>query len=73
MAARYRKFRLARREFLGLGLIALAGCTSPLIRGQSPEVEDVTADEENSVTLVGDYCGAWGLDLKKLQDAYDGK
>jgi flagellar basal body P-ring protein FlgI len=61
------RFHFARREFLGLGLVALAGCTSPLIRGQSPEVEDVTADRENSVALVGDYCGAWGLDLKKLQ------
>lgn len=56
-----------RRAFLGsLGLAALAGCTSPLIRGQSPEVEDVTADQENAVPLVGDYCGAWGLDLKRL-------
>lgn len=57
-----------RRAFLGsLGLAALAGCTSPLIRGQSPEVEDVTADQENSVPLVGDYCGPWGLYPKKLQ------
>lgn len=57
-----------RRAFLGsLGLAALAGCTSPLIRGQSPEVEDVTADQENSVPLVGDYCGPWGLDFKRLQ------
>jgi hypothetical protein len=61
------RFHYARREFLGLGLVALAGCTSPLIRGQSPEAEDVTADQENAVKLVGDYCGAWGLDLKRLQ------
>jgi flagellar basal body P-ring protein FlgI len=50
-----------------MGLVALSGCTSPLIRGQSPEVEDVTADQDNAVSLVGDYCGAWGLNLKKLQ------
>jgi flagellar basal body P-ring protein FlgI len=58
---------LVRREFLGLGLAALAGCTSPLIRGQSPEVEDLAADEQNSVLLVGDYCGAAGLNYKKLE------
>lgn len=61
------RFTFARREFLGLGLVALAGCTAPAIRGQSPELEDITADEENAVKLVGDYCGGWGLNLKKLQ------
>jgi flagellar basal body P-ring protein FlgI len=59
---------MARRAFLGsLGLAALAGCTSPLIRNQSPEVEDITATTENSVALVGDYMAPWGLELKKLQ------
>jgi flagellar basal body P-ring protein FlgI len=50
-----------------VGLAALSGCTSPLIRAQSPEVEDLTADQENAVALVGDYMGSWGLEPKWLQ------
>jgi flagellar basal body P-ring protein FlgI len=52
---------------LSLGLLSLAGCTSPLIRAQSPEVQDVTAEESGGITLVGDYCGAWGLNDKHIK------
>jgi flagellar basal body P-ring protein FlgI len=60
---------LSRRGFLGLGMVAFAGCTSPLIRGQSPaEVQDLAADEvQQGVLLVGDYCGGTGLEYKKLE------
>jgi flagellar basal body P-ring protein FlgI len=56
----------ARREFLGLGLVALAGCTSPMIRGQSPEAQDLTGEETQGLLLVGDYCGGWGLNFKRM-------
>lgn len=66
-AHRRSDWKLARRQFLGLGLAALAGCTSPFIRDQSPEVEDIAADPDNGTLLVGDYCGGWGLNHKRLE------
>ncbi len=63
-----RSFFLPRREFLGLSLLACVGCTSPLIRGQSPELEDLdVVAEKEGVLLVGDYCGSWGVNYHRLE------
>ncbi|MDX1946882.1 MAG: flagellar basal body P-ring protein FlgI [Pirellulaceae bacterium] len=59
---------LARREFLALGcaagLATLAGCTTPLMRGQSPDVE---VTDEKRLELIGDYTRPWGLNWVKLE------
>lgn len=60
-------FRTSRRMFLALGASVFVGCTSPLIRGQSPELTDSTLEEEKKIDLVGDLCGAYGLNFKELQ------
>jgi flagellar basal body P-ring protein FlgI len=57
----------ARREFLGLGLVALTGCTSPFIRDQGPDKLDLAVEEPEGLILVGDYCGGVGLNYKRLQ------
>jgi hypothetical protein len=58
-----------RRQFLTAGLAggvaALSGCTTPLMRGQSPEV-DVPSDE-NQLEMVGDYTRPYGLKWLRLE------
>ncbi|MFN0018781.1 MAG: HEAT repeat domain-containing protein [Pirellulaceae bacterium] len=64
---------LDRRLFLGLGLgslAAMAGCKSPLMRGQTPEQEDLKAegvDEKEKRDLVGSYTRPFGLNKVKLE------
>ncbi len=62
-----------RRLFLGLGLgglAAMAGCKSPLLRGQTPEQEELKeegADEKEKRDLVGSYTRPFGLNKVKLE------
>ena len=61
---------LDRRAFLtlGLGLAACAGCASPLTRGQTPEQDDLSEDEEKEkLDLVGSYTRPFGLNKVKLE------
>ncbi|HZL87306.1 MAG TPA: flagellar basal body P-ring protein FlgI [Pirellulaceae bacterium] len=62
---------LSRRAFLGLGLglAACSGCASQLMRGQTPEAEELVADdkEKREVELVGDYARPWGLHFTELE------
>jgi flagellar basal body P-ring protein FlgI len=59
----------SRREFFALslsaGLVSLAGCTAPLLRGQTPEIEP--AAEEDRLELIGDYTRPFGLNWIKLE------
>jgi hypothetical protein len=61
---------LDRRSFLsGLAAVAgstvaLAGCRTPLTRGQTPEAE---TQAEQGPELVGDYTRPWGLNWIKLE------
>jgi Flagellar P-ring protein/HEAT repeats len=62
-----------RRVFLGLGLgslAALAGCKSPLTRGQTPEQDDLKSEgeeEKEKRDLVGSYTRPFGLNKVKLE------
>src|SRR5689334_11193504 len=62
-----------RRVFLGLGLgsfVALAGCKSPLTRGQTPEQDELKTegeDEKEKRDLVGSYTRPFGLNAIKLE------
>ena len=62
-----------RRIFLGLGLgslAALAGCKSPLTRGQTPEQDELKAegeDEKEKRDVVGSYTRPFGLNTVKLE------
>jgi flagellar basal body P-ring protein FlgI len=57
---------LDRRQFLAAGvaggLSAIAGCSTPLTRGQSPEPEAETGPE-----LVGDSTRPWGLNWVRIE------
>ena len=53
-----------RREFLVLGTAACLGCTSPIVRQQSPETEPAI---EADVTLVSNYTQPFGLNPIKLE------
>jgi len=64
--ARWTRLRLHRRSLLsmglGLGCFWFSGCTNPLIRGQSPEVDELVLEEaENNVRLIKDYANSYGL------------
>ncbi len=53
-----------------VGLLLLAGCNSPLIRSQSPEVEDleeVASEEERSTQFIGDVAVAAGMNFLTVQ------
>jgi hypothetical protein len=62
-----------RRRFLQLLLAAagglhLTGCTSRLLRGQSPDPEDYFDEElEKRVKLVGDITSTWGFHYQKVE------
>lgn len=62
-----------RRLFLGLGMGSLAlaaGCQSPLMRGQTPEQDDLKAEgeeEKEKRDLVGSYTRPFGLNKVKLE------
>ncbi|MCI0360515.1 MAG: hypothetical protein L0211_18715, partial [Planctomycetaceae bacterium] len=60
---------LDRRQFLVAGLAggaaALAGCATPLMRGQTPE-EDAPADVK-TIELVGDLTRPIGLNWLKIE------
>lgn len=55
--------RVARRQFLALGLASLSGCASSLIRGQNPDTEELlpTFEEESSTRLIGGVANAWNM------------
>lgn len=58
---------LGRRQFVAFGLTALSGCASSLIRGQTPDPEDLLTEEdpEAATKLIEDVASTWGLtDLK---------
>lgn len=61
-----------RRSLLGIGLSAAAGwavlpgCATPMFRGQSPD-EELPAEEQKKLELVGDYTRPWGLNYVKLE------
>ena len=62
----------SRRAFLGLGIGLAAccgGCASQLTRGQTPEDDDLVADdpEKRGVELVGDFARPWGLHFTELE------
>jgi hypothetical protein len=60
--------RVTRRNFLALlGMSSLAGCASPLMRGQSPEDDLPTEEPEKKLEMVGDYTSPWGLNWVKLE------
>lgn len=62
--------RWNRREALGmgLGLSLLSGCSSPLIRGQSPDVDELVDDEvEDRVRLVRDMANSYGMFGLKIE------
>jgi flagellar basal body P-ring protein FlgI len=65
------RLRLSRRAFLGLGmgLAACSGCASQLMRGQTPEPEELVSDdkEKREVELVGDFAHPWGLHFTELE------
>lgn len=56
-----RSLLLSRRHLLCLSVATLVGCTSPVVRTQSPESEEF-AELEGQIRLVGDYTAYWGLD-----------
>lgn len=61
-----------RRVFLGLGLgslAALAGCQSPLMRGQTPEQDELKTEgeEREKRDMVGSYTRPFGLNKVKLE------
>lgn len=63
---------LSRRAFLGLGMglaAACGGCASPLMRGQTPDEDDLVSEdkERREVELVGDYARPWGLHFTELE------
>ncbi len=64
---------MGRRVFLGLGLgslAALAGCKSPLMRGQTPEQDELKTageDEKEKRDVVGSYTRPFGLNKVKLE------
>ena len=61
---------LDRRSFLASlagmagGTLAISGCATPLMRGQTPEPE---AQAEQGPERVGDYTRPWGLNWVKLE------
>ncbi len=60
--------QLGRRQVLALGLALLGGCASPLIRSQSPEIDELLGDgEAQGVPLVGQLAGAQGLNYMKVE------
>lgn len=61
--------RISRRQALAAlgGLVACGGCSTPLMRGQSPEAEEIVVVEEKKTELVGDLAGAWGTNWVKLE------
>ncbi len=61
--------RLTRRSFLALlGSASLSGCAAPLMRGQSPEPEVTSPEEEEKrLETVGRYTRPWGLNWVKLE------
>lgn len=66
---------LPRRLFLAQGLaalgvssLAIAGCATPLFRGQSPEDEaPLPTDDEDRLELVGDFTRPVGLNWHKVE------
>jgi flagellar basal body P-ring protein FlgI len=59
--------QVSRRGLLAAGLTLLGGCSTPLMRGQTPEPEDLVKEEEKKTELVGDYAGSWGMTYTKLE------
>lgn len=60
------ELRVHRRTVLGLGMGAgwlwLSGCSNPLIRGQSPDIDELELEEvEQRVRLIKDYANSYGL------------
>jgi flagellar basal body P-ring protein FlgI len=64
----HRTVSLDRRQFLAAGLAgglsAIAGCSTPLMRGQTPEPE---AEAQEGPDLVGDFTRPWGLNWVRLE------
>lgn len=60
---------LMRREFLALGLTTLCGCTGSLIRGQSPEIDELVEEPEidDGPDTVGDVTRPWGTRGQKVE------
>lgn len=67
--------RVTRRNFLALlgsaslsGLSAgMSGCATPLMRGQSPDVEVPAEELKKKLETVGRYTIPWGLNWVKLE------
>jgi flagellar basal body P-ring protein FlgI len=57
----------ARLAWLSLCAIMI-GCAGPAIRSQSPEIETLTA-LENDTKLIGDYAAPWGLNAQRIERA----
>src|SRR3979409_312334 len=55
-----------RRLILALALSGVCGCASPLLRGQTPEVEAAAANEKKT-EMVGDFARPVGLGWLKLE------
>jgi hypothetical protein len=48
--------------------LSAAGCSSPLIRGQSPEPEKYFEEEvEKRLRLIGDMTATWGFNYQKVE------
>lgn len=60
---------VGRRQFVALGLVSLSGCASSLIRGQTPEPEELLNEEppEDTTRLVEDVANTWGLGDMKIE------
>ncbi len=58
--------RLSRRSILALGAALLGGCSTPLMRGQTPDIETAIEEEIRNPT-VGDFAGAWGMNYVALE------
>src|SRR5678816_2539330 len=65
--------RMDRRVFLGMGLgglAVLAGCKSPLTRGQTPEADELKVEGEEGKDkrdLVGSYTRPFGLNKVNIE------
>jgi len=58
--------RCSRRTWFAFSLATLVGCTSPIIRTQSPE-SDEFADLEDQLRMVGDFTAIWGLNDQTVE------
>ena len=56
----------SRRNWILFSVATLVGCTSPIVRTQSPESEEY-AELEDQIRLVGDFTAIWGLNDQTVE------